>query len=256
MRLLQVMRMNIKAITLSLLTVAMASTGHAGTITEIEDVQAVQLWWSGGFQCANTYWYNNPPVMQGGWCSLNTGDYTYSGKKMSMWRFNLSAIPEGAVITSLKVRLWGDNAYGQAGNSFKLGMKTGTGTFTVQDGADLYGSGELFEQPGQLESMDYELATNDIIEAQGSTDWLVLGMSFGEYYGSMAYLEPTAVLLVEYDLEICEGDFDGDGAVDVDDVLSVINAYGTFNSTYDLDGNSYINVQDILILLGVYGDCE
>ena len=84
----------------------------------------------------------------------------------------------------------------------------------------------------------------------------MLGMSFGEYYGSMAYLEPAAVLLVEYDLEICEGDFDGDGAVDVDDVLSVINAYGTFNNTYDLDGNSYINVQDILILLGVYGDCE
>ena len=223
---------------------------------EIEDIQAKQLWWSGGFQCAYTYWYNNPPMMQGGWCSLNTGDYTYSGKKISMWRFNLSEIPEGAVISSLKVRLWGDNAYGQAGNLFKLGMKAGTGLFTIQDGEDLYGTGELFEQPGQMESMEYELSTNDIIEAQGTTEWLVMGMSYGEYYGSMAYLEPTAILLVEYDLETCEGDFDGDNSVNVDDLLSIINAYGTFDSTYDLDGNSYINIEDILILLGVYGDCE
>jgi hypothetical protein len=135
-------------------------------------------------------------------------------------------------------------------------MKTGTGAFTIQDGDDLYGSGELYEQPGQIESMDYELATNDIIEAQGSTDWLVMSMSYGEYYGSMAYLESTAMLLVEYEFEICEGDFDGDGAVDVDDLLSVINAYGTFNSTCDLDGNSYIDIDDILILIGMYGDCE
>jgi hypothetical protein len=244
--------------TLTIASLALSSAyGHAETqVIEIEDAQAVQLWWSGGFQCANNYWYNNPPMMQGGWCSLNTGNYTYSGKKLSMWRFNLSAIPEGAVITSLKVRLWGDNAYGQAGNLFKLGMKTGTGAFTIQDGDDLYGSGELYEQPGQIESMDYELATNDIIEAQGSTDWLVMSMSYGEYYGSMAYLESTAMLLVEYEFEICEGDFDGDGAVDVDDLLSVINAYGTFNSTCDLDGNSYIDIDDILILIGMYGDCE
>ena len=223
---------------------------------EIEDTQAVQLWWSGGFQCANNYWYTNPPVMQGGWCSLNTGDYTYSGKKLSMWRFNLSEIPEEAVITSLQVRLWGDNTYGQAGNLFKLGMKSGTGVFTIQDGNDLYGSGEPFEQPGQLEAREYDLTTSEIIQAQGSTDWLVMSMSFGEYWGSMAYLEPTAVLLVEYDLEICEGDFDGDGAVEVDDLLALINAFGTLSNDYDLDGNSYVYVNDLLILLELYGECS
>ena len=223
---------------------------------EIEDTQAVQLWWSGGFQCANNYWYTNPPVMQGGWCSLNTGDYTYSGKKLSMWRFDLSEIPEEAVITSLQVRLWGDNTYGQAGNLFKLGMKSGTGVFTIQDGNDLYGSGEPFEQPGQLEAREYDLTTSEIIQAQGSTDWLVMSMSFGEYWGSMAYLEPTAVLLVEYDLEICEGDFDGDGAVEVDDLLALINAFGTLSNDYDLDGNSYVYVNDLLILLELYGECS
>ena len=222
---------------------------------EIEDIQAKQLWWSGGFQCAYTYWYNNPPMMQGGWCSLNTGDYTYSGKKISMWRFNLSEIPEGAVISSLKVRLWGDNAYGQAGNLFKLGMKAGTGLFTIQDGEDLYGTGELFEQPGQMESMEYELSTNDIIEAQGTTEWLVMGMSYGEYYGSMAYLEPTAILLVEYDLETCEGDFDGDNSVNIDDVLNIIGAFGSYAPEYDLDGDDQITIEDVLAILALYGPC-
>ncbi|MCH2132985.1 MAG: hypothetical protein MK116_04460 [Phycisphaerales bacterium] len=235
---------------------ALAGYGHAETqVVEIEDTQAVQLWWSGGFQCANTYWYNNPPTMRGGWCSLNTGDYTYSGKKISMWRFNLSEIPEGAVISSLKVRLWGDNAYGQAGHLFKLGMKAGTGTFTIQDGNDLYGSGELFEQPGQLESMEYELATNDIIEAQDSTEWLVMSMSVGEYWGSIAYLEPTAVLLVEYDLETCEGDFDGNSSVDVDDVLAIIGAFGSYAPEYDLDGDDHITIEDVLAILSLYGAC-
>ena len=222
---------------------------------EIEDIQAKQLWWSGGFQCANNYWYNNPPMMQGGWCSLNTGDYTYSGKKISMWRFNLSEIPEGAVISSLKVRLWGDNAYGQAGNLFKLGMKAGTGLFTIQDGEDLYGTGELFEQPGQMESMEYELSTNDIIEAQGTTEWLVMGMSYGEYYGSMAYLEPTAILLVEYDLETCEGDFDGDNSVNIDDILNIIGAFGSYAPEYDLDGDDQITIEDVLAILALYGPC-
>ena len=234
----------------------LSAYGHAETqVIEIEDTQAKQLWWSGGFQCAYTYWYNNPPMMQGGWCSLNTGDYTYSGKKISMWRFSLSEIPDGANISSLKVRLWGDNAYGQAGNSFKLGMKAGTGLFTIQDGEDLYGTGELFEQPGQMESMEYELATNDIIEAQGTTEWLVMGMSYGEYYGSMAYLEPTAILLVEYDLETCEGDFDGDNSVNIDDVLNIIGAFGSYAPEYDLDGDDQITIEDVLAILALYGPC-
>ncbi|MAT80405.1 MAG: hypothetical protein CMJ29_12285 [Phycisphaerae bacterium] len=244
------------AMSLMILAMVNLHSRAESQMIEIEDTQAVQLWWSGGFQCANNYWYTNPPMMQGGWCSLNTGDYTYSGKKISMWRFDLSDIPEEAVITALKVRLLGDDLYGQQGNTFRLGMKRGTGVFTIQDGNDLYGSGELFEQPGQLEAMEYDLATSDIIEAQGDTDWLVMSMSFGEYWGSMAYLEPTAVLLVEYDLETCAGDFNQNDIVDVDDLLALINVYGSLNTEYDLDGNALINVNDVLILLSAYGECE
>ena len=224
-------------------------------IAEIGDAQAVQLWWSGGYQCANEYWHNNPPMMQGGFCTLNTGTYTYSGKKISMWRFNLSTIPEAASITSLKIRVEGSATWGQQGNLFKVGMKTGTGALTVQDGEALYNQGEIFAQPAPTEPMEYELETTHLIEAQGTTDWLIVSMS-AEYSSSTAYLDTNAALIVEYDLEICEGDFDGNNAVDTDDVLTLINVYGTLNNHYDLDGNSFINVDDILILIGFYGECE
>ena len=233
-----------------------ATLGHADMqIAEIEDTQAVQLWWSGGFQCAYNYWYSNPPMMQGGFCTLNTNTYTYSGKKISMWRFNLSTIPEAASITSLKIRLEGSATWGQQGNLFKVGMKTGTGALAIQDGEALYNQGEIFAQPSPSETMEYELETNHLIEAQGTTDWLVVSMS-AEYSSSTAYLDTNATLLVEYDLETCEGDFNGNGAVDADDVLTLINVYGTLNNNYDLDGNSFINVDDILILVGFYGECE
>ncbi|MBG84818.1 MAG: hypothetical protein CMJ40_09770 [Phycisphaerae bacterium] len=224
-------------------------------IAEIEDTQAVQLWWSGGFQCANNYWYSNPPMMQGGFCTLNTIDYTYSGKKISLWRFNLSTIPEAASVISLKIRLEGSATWGQQGNLFKLGMKTGTGALTIQDGEALYNQGEIFAQPAPSESMEYELDTNHIIEAQGTTDWLVVSMS-AEYSSSTAYLDTNAALIVGYDLETCEGDFNQNGEVDVDDLLALINAYGNLDNQYDLDGNSLINVNDVLLLLTAYGECQ
>ena len=63
-------------------------------------------------------------------------------------------------------------------------------------------------------------------------------------------------IVIEYDLETCDGDFNQNNAVDVDDLLALINVYGTLNNDYDLDGNSYINVDDVLILLDFYGDCK
>ena len=63
-------------------------------------------------------------------------------------------------------------------------------------------------------------------------------------------------IVIEYDLETCAGDFNQNNAVDVDDLLALINVYGSLNTEYDLDGNSFINVNDVLILIGVYGECD
>ncbi len=54
----------------------------------------------------------------------------------------------------------------------------------------------------------------------------------------------------------CLGDFNGNGAVDVDDLLALISVYGTEDSDHDLDGDELIRVEDLLLLLANYGECQ
>ena len=53
----------------------------------------------------------------------------------------------------------------------------------------------------------------------------------------------------------CAGDFDLDGEVDVDDLLTIIAWFGTINPDYDLDGDGQVDVDDLLQVIGSYGPC-
>ena len=65
-------------------------------------------------------------------------------------------------------------------------------------------------------------------------------------------MTPDAPVLFEY-----ESDFDENGLVDVNDVLSLISAFGPCQSCdEDLDDNGDVDVNDILTLIGNYGPCE
>ena len=61
-------------------------------------------------------------------------------------------------------------------------------------------------------------------------------------------------ILIEYDLEICEGDFDGNGVVDVDDLLELVSNYGLENDELDLDDDGSITVNDVLLMLNYFGN--
>ena len=54
----------------------------------------------------------------------------------------------------------------------------------------------------------------------------------------------------------CVGDTDGDGSVNVDDILGLIAAYGPCpGCAEDLDGDGAVDVDDVLLLLSAYGPC-
>ena len=54
----------------------------------------------------------------------------------------------------------------------------------------------------------------------------------------------------------CIGDIDGNGAVTVDDLLTLLSAYGsTDGGPADLDGDGIVGVDDLLLLISAFGPC-
>ena len=60
------------------------------------------------------------------------------------------------------------------------------------------------------------------------------------------------------DCENCEGDIDGSGAVEVNDLLALLALWGPCPNPCDadLDGDGEVEVDDILALLSLWGDCS
>ena len=55
----------------------------------------------------------------------------------------------------------------------------------------------------------------------------------------------------------CEGDVNGDGVVNVVDLLAVVGVWGACDGcSEDLDGNGLVNVTDLLIVVGNWGSCQ
>ena len=55
----------------------------------------------------------------------------------------------------------------------------------------------------------------------------------------------------------CLGDVDGDGSVDVTDLLSVISAWGPCEECdADIDANGYVDVTDLLTIISAWGPCS
>ena len=54
----------------------------------------------------------------------------------------------------------------------------------------------------------------------------------------------------------CDADVNGDGTVDVGDLLEIISAWGTNDAAADVNGDGMVNVSDLLIVIDAWGVCE
>jgi hypothetical protein len=56
--------------------------------------------------------------------------------------------------------------------------------------------------------------------------------------------------------DACTGDVNGDGMVDVTDILAVIGAWGSTNGgPEDVNGDGIVNVDDLLSIVAAWGNC-
>jgi hypothetical protein len=58
-----------------------------------------------------------------------------------------------------------------------------------------------------------------------------------------------------FTVEPCPADIDGNGVVDVSDLLTLLAAWGTADPDADLDDSGTVDVSDLLLLLGAWGPC-
>ncbi|GEM_PF-4254013 len=72
----------------------------------------------------------------------------------------------------------------------------------------------------------------------------------GDYMGD--YIACLEIICVPE----CPGDFDQDGGVDVDDLLTIIANYSQTDTPYDLDGDGAVDVDDLLQLISAFGPCS
>ena len=68
------------------------------------------------------------------------------------------------------------------------------------------------------------------------------------------YLDGEGNSILETCATDCPGDVDGNGEVDVNDVLILVSVWNTANYNADLDGDGLVDADDVLILLSHYGE--
>jgi predicted carbohydrate-binding protein with CBM5 and CBM33 domain len=54
----------------------------------------------------------------------------------------------------------------------------------------------------------------------------------------------------------CQGDVDGDALVNVNDLLRLLQGWGTMDHDLDLDGDMLVGINDLLIVIAAWGPCE
>jgi hypothetical protein len=55
--------------------------------------------------------------------------------------------------------------------------------------------------------------------------------------------------------EDCAADIDGNGQVDVDDLIAILLAWGTEDAAVDIDGDDVVDVDDLSVLIIFWGAC-
>jgi|GEM_PF-1200307 len=217
------------------------------------------LWtnWSHGDCCDVDSISINPTSMNVHGCSTK-GGYCMSGKDIAVWLFELPTLPEGSVI--LESNLVGRVTSGGGAGGLKMAWTNGQ-TISLTSGMNTWNnpsvSQSLYWPYGNF-SIPMNLDENN--EAWSYDYVMVTGyrstsMTFSNSGANAAKI----VFLVDVPANECEADLNGDGYVNVSDMLQLIESWGPCfikSCDADLDGDNYVRVSDLLVLIDNWGSCN
>ena len=179
---------------------------------------------------------------------------------------------DGSIITGGNL---GNQAFrwdADSGNAVGIGNLPGfnfssSGTDITDDGTRIVGfsgfgfdrDGFIWHEESGIERMLDWAIDNDVENMGGWTDIMIASVVSadgniiaGWGSGPDGFIQGFVIDLTD----TCFGDIDGNGAVDVNDVLAVLADWGPCRDcAADLDGNGEVDVTDLLAVLAAWGDC-
>ena len=102
--------------------------------------------------------------------------------------------------------------------------------------------------------MEFEIDT-DSVPPDTYTSFLPISFSDEDLAGEQNGISMLTVRVDVIPSTSCDADFDGDGEVDVADILILIADWGGSDPAHDLDGNGIVGVSDLLLLIAAWGPC-
>ena len=85
-------------------------------------------------------------------------------------------------------------------------------------------------------------------------DWMIFDTPTGQIFLHVVEVA-TDIIITEYVGPTCPEDINGDGVVDVLDLLALLAAWGNPGGPEDLNGDGIVDVLDLLQLLAAWGPC-
>jgi hypothetical protein len=116
-------------------------------------------------------------------------------------------------------------------------------------------SGVSTNSVGSLPALMTFQIDSDSVSPDIYTSFLPITHSDENVAGEQSGISMLTVRVEILPVGSCAEDIDGDGEVDVADILILIANWNSSDQMYDLDGNGIVGVSDLLLLIAAWGPC-